>query len=580
LDLHGYAYNAADQRTSATNADGSYWVYQYDALGQVTNGVKKWANNNLVAGEQFGYGFDTIGNRTKTLAGGDQNGANRRQAGYTANALNQYSSRTVPGAVDVIGSVTNTGSVWVDQTVPYRTNNYFWEALPVTNGPGPVYQTVTTLAALTNGNPNNAWYGTTNIGHVFVPETPESYSYDLDGNLLADGHWNYTWDGENRLIALTNNANIALAGQYALTFAYDYQGRRIQKLVWTNSGSAYVPEYTNRFVYDGWNLSVILNPGGSIAASFMWGTDLSGSMQGAGGVGGLLAENLAGNGVQFAAYDANGNVAALVSASSGTVTANYEYGPFGEVIRATGPMAKVNPFRFSTKYQDDETGLLYYGYRFYNPSTGRWLSRDPIDELGFALLQGAGENATSDNDIPEYDVDELDGSVETVEFDGSVHEMAFVNNDPVNNWDMLGMASGGKTGSPKQSPPSTPKQPKKKKPYKVKNVKITFYCNCKICTGKSPGDPGYGETATGKKACKGTIAADWKKFPKGSTITFTMPDGTSVTGTVEDKGGGVKGLHLDIWCADHADAIANGTFTTTITVTPPAPPPPTPPKHK
>jgi RHS repeat-associated protein len=342
--------------------------------------VKKWANNNLVAGEQFGYGFDTIGNRTKTLAGGDQNGGGLRQASYTANALNQYTGRTVPGAVDVIGSVTNTGSVWVDQTVPYRTNNYFWEALPVTNGPGPVYQTVTTLAALTNGNPNNAWYGTTNIGHVFVPQTPESYSYDLDGNLLTDGHWNYTWDGENRLIALTNNANIALAGQYALTFAYDYQGRRIQKLVWTNSGSAYVPEYTNRFVYDGWNLSAILNPNASIAASFMWGTDLSGSMQGAGGVGGLLAENLAGNGVQFAAYDANGNVAALVSASSGTVTANYEYGPFGEVIRATGPMAKVNPFRFSTKYQDDETGLLYYGYRFYNPSTGRWLNRDQRDE--------------------------------------------------------------------------------------------------------------------------------------------------------------------------------------------------------
>ena len=46
--------------------------------------------------------------------------------------------------------------------------------------------------------------------------------------------------------------------------------------------------------------------------------------------------------------------------------------PFGEVLRATGPMAKANPFRFSTKYQDDETDLLYYGYRYYNASTGRW----------------------------------------------------------------------------------------------------------------------------------------------------------------------------------------------------------------
>ncbi|MEI6782478.1 MAG: RHS repeat-associated core domain-containing protein, partial [Verrucomicrobiota bacterium] len=63
-------------------------------------------------------------------------------------------------------------------------------------------------------------------------------------------------------------------------------------------------------------------------------------------------------------------------------------GPFGEVIRATGPMAKTNPFRFSTKYQDDETDLLYYGYRYYNASTGRWLSRDPIAEKGGLNLCG------------------------------------------------------------------------------------------------------------------------------------------------------------------------------------------------
>ena len=67
-------------------------------------------------------------------------------------------------------------------------------------------------------------------------------------------------------------------------------------------------------------------------------------------------------------------------------------GPFGEVIRATGPMAKANPFRFSTKYQDEETDLLYYGYRYYNASTGRWLSRDPIGEAGGLNLYGFCRN--------------------------------------------------------------------------------------------------------------------------------------------------------------------------------------------
>ena len=63
-----------------------------------------------------------------------------------------------------------------------------------------------------------------------------------------------------------------------------------------------------------------------------------------------------------------------------------DYGPFGEVIRQTGPMAKANLIRFSTKYQDDESDLLYYGYRYYKASTGTWVSRDPKPEVGFELL--------------------------------------------------------------------------------------------------------------------------------------------------------------------------------------------------
>jgi RHS repeat-associated protein len=65
---------------------------------------------------------------------------------------------------------------------------------------------------------------------------------------------------------------------------------------------------------------------------------------------------------------------------NGALRARYEYGPFGETIRATGALAKKNPFRFSTKYTDNETGLLYYGYRYYDPVTGRWPNRDPIGE--------------------------------------------------------------------------------------------------------------------------------------------------------------------------------------------------------
>ena len=74
----------------------------------------------------------------------------------------------------------------------------------------------------------------------------------------------------------------------------------------------------------------------------------------------------------------------------------YVYGPFGEVIRSTGPMAKANPIRFSTKYQDDESDLLYYGYRYYKASTGTWVSRDPKEERGgdnlYCFIRNSPEN--------------------------------------------------------------------------------------------------------------------------------------------------------------------------------------------
>jgi RHS repeat-associated protein len=67
---------------------------------------------------------------------------------------------------------------------------------------------------------------------------------------------------------------------------------------------------------------------------------------------------------------------------NGNPTAVYEYGPFAESIRITGAMGKLNPFRFSTKYADDESEFLYYGYRYYSQTTGRWLSHDPLYEIG------------------------------------------------------------------------------------------------------------------------------------------------------------------------------------------------------
>ncbi len=92
-------------------------------------------------------------------------------------------------------------------------------------------------------------------------------------------------------------------------------------------------------------------------------------------------------------FDANGNVGQLVESSTGTIAAHYEYDAFGNTLVSAGSEAENNVFRFSTKYYDVETGLYYYGYRYYSPKLGRWSTRDPLEEEGGINLYVFVENS-------------------------------------------------------------------------------------------------------------------------------------------------------------------------------------------
>jgi RHS repeat-associated protein len=203
--------------------------------------------------------------------------------------------------------------------------------------------------------------------------------YDADGNLIDDGQWRYAWDGENRLVGMES----AQGQSQRLEFAYDERSRRVGKSVYARAGERWLLTLDQRFVYDGWNLASVVDTAGNPVQSFLWGLDLSGTEQGASGVGGLVGTTAKDQGAHFAAFDGNGNVVGLVSSESGSSSARYEYGPFGGTTRATGPSEKLIPFRFSTKHQDAETGLLYYGYRCYDSAGGRWTSRDPLGDEAF-----------------------------------------------------------------------------------------------------------------------------------------------------------------------------------------------------
>ena len=123
---------------------------------------------------------------------------------------------------------------------------------------------------------------------------------------------------------------------------------------------------------------------------YVWGKDISGSLGGAAGIGGLLYTKI--NGVIYVPqYDAYGNIIGYCDAT-GSVVATYTYDAFGRTIAQSGSLADVFAFRYSTKYFDRETGFYYYGKRYYSPALRRWLTRDPIGEEGGVNLYGFCEN--------------------------------------------------------------------------------------------------------------------------------------------------------------------------------------------
>jgi RHS repeat-associated protein len=383
---HTYTYNAANQRTRADLADGSYWVYEYDRLGQVISGRRYWGDGTLMAGQDFTYQFDDIGNRDTT------GGRASAVSDYSANHLNQYETRTVPNKLDILGvaNPTQPVEVWKDSDSPStasRSGEYFHQALTV------AYSSYPEVFAKSLFVPNQQ----ASAGRSFVPPALEDFDHDLDGNLIKDGRWTaYVWDGENRLIEMKRDTATPTEARQRLTFEYDHLGRRVRKRFFTPSGTNWAEQRETIYLYDGWNVVAELdgNNANATLRTYVWGTDLSRSRSGAGGVGGLLWVNNSQTtgglptGIQFVAYDGNGNVSGLTSATDGSNTARYEYGPFGEPLRTTGPLAAANPIRWSTKVTDDETGLVYYGFRYYSLNMGRWQSRDPLQDLAFVSLTG------------------------------------------------------------------------------------------------------------------------------------------------------------------------------------------------
>jgi RHS repeat-associated protein len=218
------------------------------------------------------------------------------------------------------------------------------------------------------------------------------YSYDLNGNLLSDGTRYFAYDDENQL------TSVWMTNVWRSDFVYDGMLRRRIERDFTWQSSSWVKTNEVRYIYD---VNVVVQErdmNNLPLVTYTRGNDVSGGLQGAGGIGGLLARTdngqwIGGNPNAHADYffDGNGNVAGLVN-TNGAIVAQYTYDPFGNILSMSGPLASANTYRFSSKEWNNNAGLYYYGRRFYDPSLQRWLNRDPIEEDGGINMYGFCDN--------------------------------------------------------------------------------------------------------------------------------------------------------------------------------------------
>ena len=205
---------------------------------------------------------------------------------------------------------------------------------------------------------------------------------DANGNTLSEPSGkSYTWDFENRLV----QAIVPGTNGGTTTFKYDPFGRRIQKRG---------PLGITNYLYDGINSLEEVDSSGNVLARYAQSGDID-----------ELLSELRGSTTSFYQEDVLGSVTSL-SNGTGALANTYTYDSFGKLTASTGTL--VNPFQYTARESDSETGLYFFRARYFDQSGGRFLSEDPT------------------------------------KFGGGVNFYPYVDSSPTNDVDPLGLVAGAK----------------------------------------------------------------------------------------------------------------------------------------
>ena len=397
-----YTYDAASRMTQVSDPTGTYTL-NYDNMGRLGPAVTDYAFDSASA-YTVGYGYDAASNRktmmdpqnVPTTYGYDA--LNRINAltynGQTPNftfgydALSRRTSLTRPNGVNTsygydpvsrllsvlhkLGTTTLDGANYTyDNAGNRKTRTPAPGGSALTYAYDNIYQLLSAKQGATTkesytydlvGNRLTSGVGTvsaytpnTSNELVSVTNPSVSYTYDSNGNTKtkSDGT-QYSWDFENRL------TQVILPGAGGtVNFKYDPLGRRVQKSFVQGANTA-----TTNYLYDGFNLLEELDGSGNLLARYTPTTKMDEQLS-----------ELRSSTTSFYQADGLGSITSLSNAT-GTLANTYTYGSFGNLTASSGSL--INPFRYTAREFDPETGIYEYRARYFDPSVGRFISEDPI----------------------------------------------------------------------------------------------------------------------------------------------------------------------------------------------------------
>ncbi|MBY0516991.1 MAG: RHS repeat-associated core domain-containing protein, partial [Bacteriovoracaceae bacterium] len=254
-----------------------------------------------------------------------------------------------------------------------------------------------TYDAVGNDTSNGGQYNELN---QLIEDNDSLFTYDLNGNQtsktakLGGARQEFFWNAESQMIqAKVFKTTNTL--QYTINYKYDASGRRIERDVVNHLVPA--KSYTHKFIYDKEHIVAILDASNQVLAAFVFDEGIDEPVA-------MVTDYNQDGKMNVLTYvrDRQNSVKMIANEKKEIIQEVY-YSAYGETQIVNAGIEKtklINPFYYTSRELEPELGIYYYRARYYDPSTGRFISEDPIGFAGgdYNLYRYVGNNPVKDID--------------------------------------------------------------------------------------------------------------------------------------------------------------------------------------